>query len=183
MLMSLSVSMSAQAEPTVALNQAHGTSYTVNVQQVVPASSSQGKLYRVKYDYEFKDRDSVSRSLAIHVVAVVTVFSKGGIYPDDLTSMLGKIAATFGAPLAVIVGGLVGARGKHLTVGAFVAALLCAIVWNAILLVRTLLFAHASEDSISEWSRYFEVAGAGFGSLVSGPLSYFFARSPTEGQA
>jgi hypothetical protein len=47
---------------------------------------------------------------------------------------------------------------------------------------RTAIFWIASEDSVSELSHYYETIGPGFAVLVTGPLSYFFAKYSPGGE-
>jgi hypothetical protein len=124
--------------------------------------------------------------LVIQVVAFFSVSQR--MWPEDLQALIIKLLGLYSVPFGVILGGMFAQpkeRLKEVPGGIGVAALLVAILWNSLLVWRTLSFRFATQDSATAVIQYMEaVSGAG-AFLVAGMLAFFFGKgtAPVTGDS
>jgi hypothetical protein len=118
-------------------------------------------------------------SLLLHLACFGYSVLAEAIYLDDLQKLATRILAIYSVPLGVIVGGIFGASGRRVgrapspTLWAAIA--LC-VLWNVLLLSRTLIFALASQDSIASLLSYVDAVAAAGTFLIGAALAYYFAK-------
>ena len=122
-------------------------------------------------------------SLIIHILAIMTVYQAGAIYRDDLTTLLPKVLTIYSVHLAVIFGGIFGQqarRGKQVPATAFWIALTVTLLWNLLLVWRSISFAliafNMGEDRINDYLAYLDIVSSTGAFLVVGALAYFFSK-------
>lgn len=120
----------------------------------------------------------------IHVLAIFVIFHAGAIYRDDLTSLLPKILAIYSIHFAVMLGGVFGrkdsTRAKQVPAGMFWMALTLILIWNLLLVWRSVSFTLAAfqigEDKISDYVSYLTTVSSSGAFLIVGALAYFFSK-------
>src|SRR6267142_1093545 len=94
----------------------------------------------------------------------VLFLDRSAVWPEDLVTSLLTLLKIYSVPLAVILGSLF-ARPRATTSaspGICWAALLLAACWNLLLVWRTVACGFATEDSVSDLTKYLEaVSSAG----------------------
>lgn len=111
--------------------------------------------------------------------AVLFTYVDGSIYADNLRAVLLTLLTVYSAPLAIVIGGVFGQRNHELKDAprtTFWFAIAVALVWNFLLVSRSITFAVAAEDSVEELSTYLETISSSATFLVAGALAYFFAK-------
>lgn len=128
-------------------------------------------------------------ALVVQVSAVLLTYSKGLITDDDLVNVLLKMLAIYGVHLTVIIAGIIAQvqdervkpRPQRVPPTAFWVALTLALLWNLLLVWRSVKFGLAaydenSEDNIELFTNFIEKIAAGGSFLVAGFLTFFFAK-------
>lgn len=109
----------------------------------------------------------------------VLVLNQSAMWPEDLLKSLLTLLKLYSVPLAVIFGGIFarpgGATGP--SAGVSWAAVLVASCWNLLLVWRTIAFGLASQDSVSDLTKYLEDVSSAASFLVAGMLAFFFGKS------
>jgi hypothetical protein len=117
-------------------------------------------------------------SLVLHFCICACSYLKGMMYAEDFESLTLQILAIYSIPLGVILGAFF-AQGK-LPVpsgsSAFHAAFVLSFLWNALLIVRSLIFLFGKEDFVGDFTSFLQKASAASSFLIAGVLSFFFAK-------
>ncbi len=117
-------------------------------------------------------------SLVLQAVAFLRVGQY--MWPEDLQALVLKLLAVYSVHLGVIAGGMFaqsGMRDVKPGTATAVTAILVALVWNLLLVGRSLSFAASKEDSVADLIKYLG-AVADYGSfLVVAALAFFFAKN------
>lgn len=117
--------------------------------------------------------------LLIHSIALIYAYLRPAIYPETLTQLLIKILGIYSIHFAIIFGGIFGqsvTKTQKASKAIFWIAFSLAILWNLLLVWRTVVFSFASEDSSLELSKYLEEVSKASSFLVAGALAFFFAN-------
>ena len=104
--------------------------------------------------------------LVIHLVCFGYSFLIGAVYVEDLQTMAVRTLAVYSVPLGVIVGGIFGGGAERVTKassGTFWTAAGLSLLWNILLLVRSLVFVIAEQDSITSLFGYIDAVSAAIG--------------------
>lgn len=115
--------------------------------------------------------------LSIHFGMIILAYYRGAIYPNDVIKLLLQVLSLYSVPLGIILGGIF---GKGLTpktgtpIMAYLLALILAILWNLILVWRSVTFGIADQDSTIDLLSYLDSISSASTFLVAGALSYFF---------
>jgi hypothetical protein len=117
--------------------------------------------------------------LMIQLVCFGYSFLIGAVYVEDLQTMMVRILAVYSVPLGVIVGGIFGGaaeRAAKASSGTFWTAAGLSLLWNILLLMRSLMFVIVQQDSITSLFGYIDAVSAASTFLIGGALAYFFAK-------
>jgi hypothetical protein len=102
------------------------------------------------------------------------------MWPQDLQTLLLKLLAVYSVPLSVILGGIFGQSRKPLTnpsPAVAWTAIVLAVLWNLLLVWRSISFTLASVDSVSDLVEYLDAIASAGTFLVAGALAFFFTKS------
>ena len=115
-------------------------------------------------------------SLTIQLVAFFLVRSR--MWPEEFTILIIKIFSIYSVPLAVVIGGMI-AKRHEAPASAPVAltwiAIVLTILWNLLLIGRSLAFALADRDSVTSAANDLGILATFSSFLVAGVISAFFA--------
>jgi hypothetical protein len=127
--------------------------------------------------------------LTIQIALVILSYSESAIAYNDLVSLLTKLLAVYSIHLSVIFGGIFAQKREtrkrskpiQLSKAAFGLALVLALIWNLLLLWRSIMFGMAvydvnREDSVGQFLSYIETIASASSFLVAGALAYFFTH-------
>lgn len=115
--------------------------------------------------------------LLIQAVAVIYVYLNNGVKPDTLKALLIKLLTVYSVHLAIILGGIFGQQGRNKPTGlAFKIALAVSVIWNLLLVWRSVKFGLSAEDSAKELIEYLGDISSASAFLVAGALTYFFSK-------
>jgi hypothetical protein len=121
--------------------------------------------------------------LVIQAVFVILPFLRGYIDSDDVQALLLKLLDVYSVHLAVVFGGIFGqARSGRISVSraAFWVAFILAVIWNLLLLWRSLSFGLMSIGTVKDLKEYLEAVASASSFLVAGSLAYFFSERSDE---
>jgi hypothetical protein len=117
--------------------------------------------------------------MVVNVAIIIYTYLSGAIYSEDLQNLSLVILTVYSVPLGVVIGGIFGKRhNKQIPAPmvAFYTALCLTLIWNLFLLVRTVAFGVAEQDSVASLTGYLTTVSSSGSFLVGGALAYFFAR-------
>jgi hypothetical protein len=121
------------------------------------------------------------------VLSLVSVsYARKAIYSQDLRDLVVRFLAIYSIPLGVIIPGIFGkvsSRGRLAPPRAFWTAVALALIWNLLLMGRTVFFTFAAEDQVSSLLDFINTVATASSFLTVGALSYFFASDPDEKRA
>lgn len=124
-------------------------------------------------------------SLILHFCIFTYTYFEKMIYAEDFEALTLLILAIYSIPLGVILGGFF-AQGKQpearAVPSAFYAAFVLSILWNALLIVRTMIFGFAKEDFVGDVADFLQNTSAGSSFLIAGALAFFFAKKSEDNQ-
>jgi hypothetical protein len=115
--------------------------------------------------------------LAFQVIAFFLVGHK--MWPEDLQSLVLKLLAIYSVHLTVVLGGIFAQPSGHLKdppPSLAWTAICLALLWNALLVWRSLSFSIAPRDSAEDLIKYLEGMASSSSFLVTGALAFFFTR-------
>lgn len=118
-------------------------------------------------------------SLLLHMACFGYVFLIGAVYVEDLQTLTVRTLAVYSVPLGVIIGGIFGGTADPAgpaAPGTFWTAAAFSLLWNVLLVWRTVLFAFGEQDSITSLLSYVDAVAAGGTFLIGGALAYYFAK-------
>jgi hypothetical protein len=118
------------------------------------------------------------------VIQATAFFSIGQyMWPEEMQALILKLLAVYSVHLGVIAGGMFaqsGTRNVKSGTATAVAAILLALVWNLLLVGRSLSLVIWRQDSVADLIRYLG-AVADYGSfLVAAALAFFFSSKTKE---
>jgi hypothetical protein len=122
-------------------------------------------------------------SLAAQLAALFLVRTR--MWPNEFQDLLLKLLAIYSVQLGVVLGGIFAQSRNPLADPAPAlawAALLLAVIWNLLLVSRSLLFAFAGAegDSVTDLMKYLEGISSASSFLVAGGLAFFFGKGTAE---
>jgi len=115
--------------------------------------------------------------LLVQLIAFFAVGHK--MWPEDLQSLVLKILAIYSVHLTVILGGIFAQpKGPLEDPPASLAwtAITLALLWNVLLIGRSIFFSMATQDSVPELIKYLEGVSSSSSFLVTGALAFFFTK-------
>lgn len=116
--------------------------------------------------------------LTVQLVAFFAVARK--MWPEDLQSLVVKILAIYSVHLTVILGGIFAQpKGPLEDPPATLAwtAISLALLWNVLLMWRSVSFSLATQDSTADLTKYLDSIASASSFLVTGALAFFFTRA------
>jgi len=124
--------------------------------------------------------------LVLQVVLLVVCQVLNAIGPDKLKDLSVQLLTIYSVPLSVIIAGVFAKKHDHAKLDAiFYTAFVLAILWNILLAWRTVALTLAAlgigEDNWKPFSEYLESVSKASTFLISGMLSYYFAKAPEGG--
>jgi len=123
--------------------------------------------------------------LVVQAIVVMLAYSKSAIASGDLISLLVKLLAVYAVHFAVIIGCIFAqrhtARPAQVSMIAFLLALTLSLIWNALLVWRSVIFGMAAydvsvEDSVTRLLTYMDSISSAGSWLVAGVLAFFFTK-------
>jgi hypothetical protein len=123
---------------------------------------------------------------AIQALLLVVCRVSNGLGPDKLKDLIVQLITIYSVPLSVIIAGMFAKKRRAAKLdGIFYASLVLAILWNGLFAWRTCELALAAigvgEDKAKDFSDYMESVSKVTTFLISGLLTYYFAKAP-EGE-
>jgi hypothetical protein len=120
---------------------------------------------------------------AFQTVLLVVCQVSNGIGADKLKDVIVQLITIYSIPLSVIVAGIFAKRRRKAKLdGIFYASVVLAILWNGLFAWRTCELALAAigvgEDKAKDFSSYMESVSKASTFLISGLLTYYFAKAP-----
>jgi hypothetical protein len=115
--------------------------------------------------------------LAAQLIAFLTVGQK--MWPEDLQSLVVKLLGIYLVHFGVIFGGIFAQpKGPLKAPSAPLAwtAMILALLWNLLLVWRSLSFSTARQDSAADLIKYLDATSSASSFLVAGALAFFFAK-------
>lgn len=121
--------------------------------------------------------------LVLQLLAFIFTYRKGEISGQDISSLTTKLLAIYSVQMAVILGGIFGqlkTPQRIASVLAFWIAFVLSLLWNLLLLWRSVAFYLAENDQTGDLVAYLDMVSGGSSFLVVGALAYFFAKQDSE---
>jgi len=123
--------------------------------------------------------------LAIFVLCLaaqlIAFFAAGHrMWPEELQSLVLKLLAVYSVHLTVILGGIFAQpRGPLEDPPSDIAwtAIALALMWNGLLIWRSLSFSVADQDSVVDLTKYLDNIASASSFLVTGALAFFFTKA------
>jgi hypothetical protein len=115
--------------------------------------------------------------LTSQLIAFFTVAHK--MWPDELQSLVLKLLAIYSIHLSVILGGIFAQPSGPLEdppLSLAWTAIVLAVLWNILLMWRSLSFSMATKDSVGDLIKYLEGIASSSSFLVTGALAFFFTK-------
>ena len=122
--------------------------------------------------------------LAIQLIAFLMVGHR--MWPEDLQSLLLKLLAIYSVHITVILGGMFAQPSGRLEdppSSLAWTAISLAVLWNALLIWRSLSFSMAPKDSVADLMKYLEGVASASSFLVTGTLAFFFTKGTQTAKA
>lgn len=119
--------------------------------------------------------------LGVQLTAVIAVRHK--MWPDDLQSLIVKLLGVYSVQLGVILGGIFAQpKGVLKAPPASLAwtAMILAILWNSLLVWRTVAFSTAQQDSASDLVKYWDTTTSASSFLIAGAFAFFFTKGSDQ---
>jgi hypothetical protein len=113
------------------------------------------------------------------------------MWPDEFNMLIIKLLTIYSVQLGVMIGGIFSqattTKSDTSTLLNWTALVLVGL-WNVLLIWRSVAFSIATQDSVSDLTRYLDGVGSESAFLVVGVLAYFFGssagdRNPLVGKA
>jgi hypothetical protein len=118
--------------------------------------------------------------VAFLVVQLGALFHvRNGMWAEDFEKLLLRVLAIYSAPLGVVLGGMFAQPKTSLAApppALAWSALALAVLWNLLLVWRTISFSIAGEDSATDLMKYLDSVAAGSSFLVAGVIAFFFGK-------
>ncbi len=122
---------------------------------------------------------------ALQAVLLVVCQVSNGIGSEKLKELAVQLITIYSVPLSAIVGGIFAKKGLPANLnGVFYASVALVIVWNALFAWRTCELTLAAlrvlEDRAKDFADYMESVSKASTFLISGLLTYYFAKAPEK---
>jgi hypothetical protein len=122
----------------------------------------------------------------LQTVLLVVCRVSNGIGPEQLKDLIVQLVGIYSIPLSVIIAGIFAKRRRTAKLdGIFYASVVLAILWNALFAWRTVELTMAAvgigEDKAKDFNDYIASVSKGSTFLISGLLTYYFAKPAEEG--
>ncbi|MEM1352344.1 MAG: hypothetical protein AAGF27_08360 [Pseudomonadota bacterium] len=118
-------------------------------------------------------------SLVLILLMLLWLHSTGGLYPEDVVTLMTQVLGLYATPFGVILGGMFARKDKPQPKHAgvlFLVAIALVVIWNLLILWRTAVFVLATDGQASSFAAELtQLANASL-FLVSGMLAYYFAK-------
>jgi hypothetical protein len=108
------------------------------------------------------------------------------LWPDELSTIVLKLLAIYAVYLGVILGGIFAHPQRILeqpSPATAWTAILVSVLWNLLLVWRSVLFCLANQDSVGELIKYLDTVASAGSFLVAGALGFFFAKGAQTNQS
>jgi hypothetical protein len=120
---------------------------------------------------------------ALQTALLVVCRVSNGIGAEKLQELIVQLVTIYSIPLSVIIAGIFAKRRRATKLdGIFYASVALAILWNGLLAWRTseltLAAVGVGEDNAKFFSEYMESVSKASAFLISGLLTYYFAKAP-----
>ena len=120
---------------------------------------------------------------AVQTVLLVVCQVTNGIGAEKLKDLIVQLVTIYSIPLSVIIAGIFAKRRRAAKLdGIFYASVVLAILWNSLFAWRTVELTLAAigvgEDKAKDFSEYIESVSKVSTFLISGLLTYYFAKAP-----
>jgi hypothetical protein len=125
-------------------------------------------------------------SLLLHLGCFGYSYISDAIYADDLQTLAVRILAVYSVPLGIMVGGIFGGSAKPADKAAgstLWTAVALSLLWNVLLVFRSISFALSEQDSIASLLDYVDAVAGVATFLIGGALTYFFAKESSSGSS
>ena len=122
---------------------------------------------------------------AIQIVLLLVCLTSNGIGPEQLKDLVVQLLTIYSVPLSIIIAGVFAKRHRTVRLNAiFYASVVLAMLWNFLFVWRTVELTLAAidqgEDRAKYFSEYLDSVSKASTFLISGILSYYFAKTPEE---
>jgi hypothetical protein len=121
--------------------------------------------------------------LVLQLLPLTLTYLKGEVAAKDIGVLTAKLLSIYSVQMAVILGGIFGqARSAPRTAPdlPFRIAFALSLLWNLLLLWRSVAFYFAEEDQATELVSYLDIVSGASSFLVVGALAYFFAKQDSR---
>ena len=120
---------------------------------------------------------------AVQTVLLVVCQVTNGICAEKLKDLIVQLVTIYSIPLSVIIAGIFAKRRRAAKLdGIFYASVVLAILWNGLFAWRTVELTLAAigvgVDNAKYFSEYLESVSKVSTFLISGLLTYYFAKAP-----
>jgi hypothetical protein len=102
------------------------------------------------------------------------------MWPEDFDKLILRMLAIYSAPLGIVLGGMFSLPKNPLPTpppALTWSAMALAVLWNLLLVWRTLSFSLAAEDSATDLVKYLDSIAAASSFLVAGVIVFFFGKT------
>lgn len=116
-------------------------------------------------------------SLLVQLVALFVIRSQ--MWQEDFQTLIVKLLGIYSVQLAVVLGGVFAQPKAPLAdppLGLSLTAMLLAVLWNLLLVLRFLAFCFAAQDSVGALIKYLDSVAAASSFLVAGVMAFFFGK-------
>jgi hypothetical protein len=117
--------------------------------------------------------------LVLQLLAFTLTYLKGEISPKDIGILTAKLLGIYSVQMAVILGGIFGQHKSPRRIVLslpFRIAFVLSLLWNLLLLWRSVSFYFAANDQTLDLMSYLDIVSGISSFLVVGALAYFFAK-------
>jgi hypothetical protein len=121
--------------------------------------------------------------LVLQLLVITLTYLKGEISTKDIGVLTAKLLGIYSVQMAVILGGIFGRHKSSARVVSsmpFRIALILSLLWNLLLLWRSVAFYFAENDQASDLVSYLDIVSTASSFLVVGALAYFFAKQDSK---
>jgi hypothetical protein len=121
--------------------------------------------------------------LIIHMICIIVPYFRGEMYSQEFIAIISKLLAIFGVHFAIIIGGIFGLQDeayKKVSKNLAQVSLLLIILWNILLVWRSISFIISQDDPVKDLSSYLETVSAASSFLIAGVLTYLFTKRESK---
>lgn len=121
--------------------------------------------------------------LTLQLLVFMLTYLRGEISAKDIVILIAKLLSIYSVQMAVILGGIFGQHksgGRVASSVTFRIAFVLSVLWNLLLLWRSVSFYFAENDQATELVSYLDIVSGASSFLVAGALAYFFAKQDSK---